>query len=353
MEAMETGTGAKGLGETTPVTGGPTATPTIYDVARLAGVATSTVSRALSNPGRVSFKTAEHIRKVAEQIGYRSGTLQRALPDVQTMRVAMIVADINNPVFHAMVRGAERTAEHLGYTVMVVETQESAAAEHKAIQRVLPSVDGVILTSSRMSDSDIREVAKQRPTVVMNRVVGQVPSVTIDNVRAIKHAVEHLADSGIKSITYLAGPQASWADGVRWRGLVEAGHELELRVRRIGPCVPTMIGGIRAAEQWLQNPTGGVIAYNDLIAIGFIRAVCRAGQHVPEDVQVIGFDNILDAALLEPRLTSIAAPVVSLGSAAVSYLLRNAHGHLSRSVEPVLLPARLIIRDTTGSHRRP
>jgi hypothetical protein len=102
MEAMETGTGAKELGETTPVTGGPTATPTIYDVARLAGVATSTVSRALSNPGRVSFKTAEHIRKVAEQIGYRSGTLQRALPDVQTMRVAMIVADINNPVFHAM-----------------------------------------------------------------------------------------------------------------------------------------------------------------------------------------------------------------------------------------------------------
>ena len=170
-----------------------------------------------------------------------------------------------------------------------------------------------------MSDSAIREVAKQRPTVVMNRVVGQVPSVTSDNVRAIKHAVEHLADSGIKAISYLAGPQASWADGMRWRGLVEAGHELELRVHRIGPCVPTMIGGIRAAERWLQNPTGGVIAYNDLIAIGFIRAVRKAGQHVPEDVQVIGFDNILDAALLEPRLTTIASPVVSLGSAAVNH----------------------------------
>ena len=265
----------------------------------------------------------------------------------------MIVADINNPVFHAMVRGAERTAEHLGYTVMVVETQESAAAEHKAIQRVLPSVDGLILTSSRMSDSAIREVAKQRPTVVMNRVVGQVPSVTSDNVRAIKHAVEHLADSGIKAISYLAGPQASWADGMRWRGLVEAGHELELRVHRIGPCVPTMIGGIRAAVQWLKNPTGGVIAYNDLIAIGFIRAIRKAGQHVPEDVQVIGFDNILYATLLEPRLTTIASPVVSLGSAAVNHLLRNAHGHLPWPAEPVLLPARLIIRDTTGSRRRP
>ena len=102
-----------------------------------------------------------------------------------------------------------------------------------------------------------------------------------------------------------------------------------------------------------QNPTGGVIAYNDLIAIGFIRAVRKAGQHVPEDVQVIGFDNILDATLLEPRLTTIASPVVSLGSAAVNHLLRNAHGHLPWPAEPVLLPARLIIRDTTGSRRRP
>ena len=85
------------------------APPTIYDVARVAGVATSTVSRALSNPGRVSFKTAEHVRKVAEEIGYRSTALERALPNQRTMLLAMIVTDINNPVFHGMIRGAERT----------------------------------------------------------------------------------------------------------------------------------------------------------------------------------------------------------------------------------------------------
>jgi LacI family transcriptional regulator len=266
------------------------------------------------------------------------------------MTLAMIVADINNPVFHGMVRGAERRAAHLGYHVLVVETQESEAAERSAVQRVLPSVDGIILTSSRISDSAIRAFAKQRPLVVMNRVVDQVASVANDNVGAIKHAVAHLADCGVRAITYLAGPQASWADGQRWRGVLESGHELQLKVHRIGPCDPTMSGGVRAAKQWLGNSTPGVVSYNDLIAVGFIRTVLRAGCRIPEDVQVIGFDNILDASLLEPRLTTIASPVVSLGSAAVN-LLTTARRGVATAVKPALLPARLIIRDTTGSRR--
>jgi DNA-binding LacI/PurR family transcriptional regulator len=224
--------------------------PTIYDVARAAGVATSTVSRPLSNPGRVSFKTAEHVRRVAKELGYRSELFEREVPDQRTKILAMIVADINNPVFHGMVRGAERTAVRDGYTVLVVETQESGAAEQSAVQRVLSSVDGILLTSSRMSDSAIRAFAKQRPLVVMNRVVDQVASVANDNVGAIKQAVEHLADSGVGAITYLAGPEASWADGMRWRGLLEAGHDLELKVYRIGPCEPTMSGGVWTAKRW-------------------------------------------------------------------------------------------------------
>jgi DNA-binding LacI/PurR family transcriptional regulator len=109
-----------------------------------------------------------------------------------------------------------------------------------------------------------------------------------------------------------------------------------------------MSGGVRAAKQWVENRTPGVIAYNDLIAIGFIRTVLKTGCRVPEDVQVIGFDNILDASLIEPRLTTIASPVVSLGSAAVNILLTTARRGVSTVVKPALLPARLIIRDTTG-----
>lgn len=326
--------------------------PTIYDVARAAGVATSTVSRALSKPGRVSFKTAEHVRAVADRIGYQSGKIERGPSAQHTSMLAMIVADITNPVFFGMIRGAERTAAHASYTMLVVETQESEQTEHDTLQRVLPAVDGVILTSSRMSDTAIREMAKLKPLVVLNRMVGQVPSVVSDNVKAIKQATEHLVESGVRSVTYLAGPEASWADGVRWRGLREAGLELDLKVRRIGPLLPTMHGGSLAAAEWRLHPTEGVIAYNDLIAIGFIRTVLLGGGRVPDDVKVIGFDNILDSALVEPRLTTIAAPLVSLGSTAVNHLLASRRRKPSDAAEPVVLPARLVVRESTGVHGR-
>ena len=324
------------------------APPTIYDVARVAGVATSTVSRALSNPGRVSFKTAEHVRKVAEEIGYRSTALERALPNQRKMLLAMIVADINNPVFHGMIRGAERTAMHAGYTMLLVETQESEHTEKQALSRVLQAVDGVILSSSRMTDASIRDAAKHRPLVVLNRIVDQIPSVASDNLKAMRKASEHLAGAGVGEITYLAGPEASWSDGMRWRGLRAAGPELNLKVRRIGPNTPTMAGGRLAATKWLGNQTRGVIAYNDLLAIGFIQAVMLAGYRVPEDVCAIGFDNILDSSLVEPRLTTIAAPLVSLGSAAVNRLVKRSWHEQSELAGPVLLPTRLVVRDSTG-----
>ena len=328
------------------------ADPTIYDVARVAGVAASTVSRALSKPGRVSFKTAERVRQVADQLGYRSRHLERPVSTRGSGMLAMIVADIANPVFFGMIRGAERAATDHGFTLLVVETQESEETERVAVARLAATVDGTILSSSRMSDSAIRTLAKQKPVVLLNRTVGEVASVMSDNVQAIKQAAEHLIELGHTTIAYLAGPEASWADGLRWRGLREAGLELDLHVRRLGPFVPTIRGGAVAAEQWLLKPTTAVIAYNDLMAIGFLQAVIAAGREVPADVSVIGFDNIVDDVLVEPHLTTIAAPLVSIGSAAVSYLLRSNQNRSSADREPVMLPAKLVVRGSTGRRRR-
>jgi LacI family transcriptional regulator len=171
--------------------------------------------------------------------------------------------------------------------------------------------------------------------------------VVSDNVRVVKRAVEHLASGGHRSLTYLAGPEASWADGMRWRGLLEAGHELGLKVQRIGPCRPTLNGGRHAVESWRQAPTTGVVAYNDLVAIGFLQAAGDAGYAVPGDVSVVGFDNIREGELLTPQLTTIAAPMVSLGSAAVNHLLKTAVAGGSRA-RTVMLPARLVVRGSTG-----
>ena len=265
--------------------------------------------------------------------------------------LAIIVADIANPVFFGMIRGAERAAHAGGFTMLVVETQESEPIERDAVDRLLPLVDGVILSASRMGDQAIRNVAKRTPVVLLNRTVAEVSSVISDNVHAIKKATEHLVGLGHTSICYLAGPEASWADGMRWRGLREAGLDLDLQVRRLGPFLPTIRGGTQAAEQWAAKPSTGVIAYNDLMAIGFMQGVMAAGRSVPRDVSVIGFDNILDDTLVEPHLTSIASPLVSLGSAAVSHLLRSRRTD-EATAEPVVLPARLVVRESTGPQVR-
>jgi len=276
---------------------------TIYDVARAAGVAPSTVSRALSKPGRVSFKTAEHVRRVADSLGYRTGQMERPVSERGTGILVVVVADIANPVFHGMIRGAERAARDRGFTVLLLETQESESTEREALDRLIPKVDGAILSSSRMSDAAVRSLAKRMPVVLLNRMVSEVASVVIDDVKAIKTGTEHLVGMGHSSICYLAGPEASWVDGARWRGLREAGLELDMHVRRVGPFLPTIRGGASAAEEWMLKPTTGVIAYNDLMAIGFVQAVTAEGWGVPADVSVIGFDNILDSTLVEPRMT--------------------------------------------------
>src|SRR3712207_1208135 len=156
------------------------AQPTIYDVAREAGVAPSTVSRALSRPGRVSFHTAERVREVAERIGYR---VRRIDPGPVARRqglIALFVADIANPVFVGIIRGAERaTAEH-DTTLLLIESQESEEAERAALSRLTPLVDGIVLTSSRLTDGGIRAAAKNVPLVVLNRDVRDVASVTAD-----------------------------------------------------------------------------------------------------------------------------------------------------------------------------
>ena len=325
--------------------------PSIYDVAEAAGVSASTVSRALAKPGRVSFATAEHVRVVAEQLGYRSASNRRPVEQGRPRTLTMMVADITNPVFFGMIRGAERTAKHAGYTLVLIESQESEENEVEALERTLSTTAGIILTSSRMSDGPIRTLAKRAPLVVLNRLVDQVPSVACDNIRSMKKVVEHLGALGHRSITYLAGPDASWANGQRWRGVLEAGHELDLVVRRVGPFLPTIGGGHQAAEKWAKAPTSAVVVYNDLMAIGLVEAVTASGLDVPGDVSVVGFDNIRDATVVRPQLTTVASPLVSLGSAAVNHLLKTSVISV-RSNDRVVLPARVVIRDSSGQAGR-
>src|SRR3954451_15115167 len=140
---------------------------TIYDVARAAGVAPSTVSRAFSRPGRVNAATAERIRQVAEELGYRANPLAWALSTARSHMLALVVSDVANPFYSEIVRGAQAEAAERGYTLVLADAQESDRVERAALERALPSVDGVVLGGSRLSDSALRMIAQQKPVGVL------------------------------------------------------------------------------------------------------------------------------------------------------------------------------------------
>ncbi|HLR28207.1 MAG TPA: LacI family DNA-binding transcriptional regulator, partial [Ruania sp.] len=144
---MTTMATADGSTNTTPGAGGRSVT--IYDVAEAAGVAPSTVSRAFSRPGRVNAETGERIRELAEQMGYRAGPQARMHTPSRTGMLAVVLADVSNPVFYESVRGAGAACEAAGYTLLLAETAESAVRERATLDRVLHSVDGLVLTASR------------------------------------------------------------------------------------------------------------------------------------------------------------------------------------------------------------
>ncbi len=325
---------------------------TIYDVAEAAGVAASTVSRAFARPGRVNAETAARVFAAARELGYRSSALP-GLTSTRTGAIALVVTDITNPFYAEIIRGAHEAAHELGFRVLLSHTQEQAEAERIWVERELGAVEGIVLASSRMSDRAIRMLAKQKPVVVLNRRLPEVPSLLIDNPRGIRRAMEHLGELGHTCVTYLSGPESSWTDGVRWQAVREAGHELELRVRRVGPAnTPTMQAGFAHAREVVDQSATAVIAYNDVLAIGLMKGLRRLGVGVPKDVSVVGFDNVLLAEVIEPELTTVAAPLRAQGTTAVRNLVAMIGG-ASPSGDAVLMPAKLVVRASTGPPPHP
>ncbi|MDO5734925.1 MAG: LacI family DNA-binding transcriptional regulator [Propionibacteriaceae bacterium] len=321
---------------------------TIYDVAREAGVAASTVSRTFSRPGRVTAATNERVHRAAAKLGYRAKPIFRPEKGVATKMLAFVVADIANPVYSHIMKGFQEEATQNGYTVLLIDSTEDGQAEHQAIQSVLHLVDGLALTASRLSDSAINQVVKITPVVAVNRIIAGLPSVVPDTPRGMRRAVEHLATLGHTRLTYLSGPAASWADGVRWRAVSEACFELNLHARRVGPNVPSIQGGFDAAAAWREHPTSAVMAFNDIMAIGFMKSVQRSGLRVPDDVSVIGVDNSISSVLTTPTLTTVASSTSLIGARAARALIGQLQRRSADTAEIIVAPMDLIARESSG-----
>jgi DNA-binding LacI/PurR family transcriptional regulator len=323
--------------------------PTIYDVAQAAGVATSTVSRAFSNPGRVGARTREHVLAVAAELGYRPNPHARALMSGRHHTVAMVVSDITNPHYFELIRGAEMRAKASEYTLVLINAEESPRIEYAQIQRLVSSVDGFVLAASRLPDENLSQLAGQSPVVLMNRELPGIASVVLDHVQGCRQIVEHLASLGHRRLVYLAGPKSSWMAKIRWAALRTAAEDLGLEARRIGPFTPKASQGGAAADGAVHAGATGIVAHNDLLAIGVAQRLAQRSIRVPEDVSIVGFDDIFAADLCTPSLTTLGGAHADVGRAAVELLLDAVGPTRGTSPPPqVVLPTELVIRESTG-----
>ncbi len=321
---------------------------TIYDIAQLAGVNPSTVSRALTTPGRINAKTEAKIRAAATELNYRVNPFARALPTGRTKMLAVMVADITNPVFFDVVRGAESAAAEEGYTLVIAESQESSINEADALERITPAVDGVILATTRLDDQTIQGLNRQKPVVLVNREVENVSDVVPDNLPGIKEAVEHLAANGHKHLAFLSGPSASWINIARWEALLKFAVAYGMTIVEIGPNEPNLEAGSKAIERIQASGATAVFTYNDLMGIGLLRAAAERGIKVPKELSIIGFDNIFGSDFTTPPLSTIALPLVQVGRNAVEAVLRQLDSNEDVVPHGSDLQTAFILRGSTG-----
>jgi LacI family transcriptional regulator len=328
---------------------------TMADVAREAGVSLMTVSRVVNNKDDVSLTTRQHVQAVIERLGYSPSGIARGLATRCTHTLGLVVPDVANPFFSDLARGAEHVAYAAGYNVFLCNTDEDPERDLAVLQSLEEKrVDGVVLCSSRLDDNDLRRVLNRHPAIVLVNRRWEAASeedgvgvVMIDDEAGGRMAAQHLLDTGHRAVGLLAGPPASRSGRLRVKGfhavLVAAG--LSNNSTYVRPCSPTVEGGREAVRELLtaEPELTALFCYNDLVAIGALHACVDLGRSVPDDVSVVGFDDIPLAALVTPSLTTCRVPRYEMGGQAMQLLLDQINSYREGYREIVMQPE-LILR---------
>jgi LacI family transcriptional regulator len=322
---------------------------TIRDVAREAHVHMSTVSRAFTAPHRLRPETRSRIMEAARRLGYQPSYVARALTTGRTQNIGFIVADIANPFFPPMIKAAEHTARALEHHLFIADASEDPAIESELVSALAKQVDGVVLCAPRISNEEIEKLSKTIPMALVNRRIDGIPSVTMDVVQGARLAMEHLMGLGHRRLAYVSGPAQSWTNA-QIRDSIEDATGGRATVMVQGPNTPNEEAGLAIAEEIAGSDVTGVLAYNDLLAIGLIEGLHSRGVDVPGDISVIGIDDTVLGRLARPRLTTILVPNADAGKAAIDLLLQFATGDedTSDGTDHISLPTELIIRDSTA-----
>jgi LacI family transcriptional regulator len=333
---------------------------TIRDVAIRAGVSTSTVSRVVTGAVPVDPTTEARVREAISALGYRPNLLARSLRRRATHTIGLLVPDIANPFFADVARIIEDAGFEAGYSVILCNSDLSEEKQETYVDALLAKrVDGLILVSSGLvTEEDGYELVQRSraagvPCVVVDRDLGELPvdQVLVDNHVGGLQAAEHLIALGHRRIAMLTGPHVGTPSAGRIAGFEEAlaaaGIELAAHATVSGD--GRYEGGVAAAEELLAHEPDvtAVFVFNDLMAFGVVNALRRAGRRVPDDVSVVGFDDILIARAMDPPLTTVAQPVAELGRSSVDLLMKRMR-HDEGPFNRIVLQTRLVERGSTA-----
>jgi LacI family transcriptional regulator len=347
---------------------------TIADVARRARVSTATVSRVLAGHGRARQETRDRIFAAARELGYRPSGVARSLRQRATRTLGLIITDIENPFFPQLVRAVEDAAHDLGYAILLCNAADDPERESEYLDLLVDRwVDGVVIAASSLGGRHREWLADAPlPIVLVNSPEQDIGLSTIssDNHAGGGLAARHLAELGHRRIGLIGAPPRNVDGPARLAGARDAIRTagIEHGVIHVAADDAGVTGGQRAAAEILAIDSGvtGLVAYNDLMAIGAMRAVRAGGRRVPDDVSVTGFDDVDLAAFVDPPLTTIAQSTAEMGRWAVDQLIRtlgrhsvgaDSHGtsagasNSEQDAEPaahVVLPVRLVVRGSTG-----
>jgi len=329
---------------------------TIKDIAKAAGVSTATVSMILNKKDKnISQPTRERVLKIAKDINYIPNSMARSLVTSQTKTLGLVLPDIVNPFFPEIARGAEDRAREAGYSIIICNTDDNVDQENKYIQMLSEKmVDGIILTHSANRNDEMTGLENSRiPIILIDRdydspnVLGKV---LVDNSRASRDGVNYLLKKGYRRIAYIAGPLNTGTARDRLEGykiaLSENGIHYDENLVRVGEY--RLKWGYEAAEDLLDSKLDfqAIFCGNDAIAIGAMKKLRERGISVPEDIAIMGFDDIYIASMVDPELTTIKQPNYSMGYEAVNMMIDSIQGNKIAN-KNLILGTELVVRKSS------
>lgn len=330
---------------------------TIHQVAQLAGVSTATVSRVFSASDMVSPGLVARVQQAARALNYQPNRIARNLRTRKTSVAALIVSDIENPFFTSVMKGIERVLGEAGYTLMITNSDENEDVEWDHLMNLrAEGVRGIIFSPARADGQAYQQLVQAGMALVcIDRLPRglKVDRVSVNNQEGVRAAVQHLVDQGHRAIGFIGGlPRAStsldrqmgYEQAMRENGLEIHPQWVQAGSFRQEPAFQAMLAILN-----LPEPPTAVIAANNLMTLGALQAIYERGLRIPQDIAIVGFDDMSWAPSLNPPLTAIAQPTYELGATAAELLLSRVND-LERPYRHVILDTHLTVRMSSGPH---